>query len=81
MGQHWLNSHDRSIYHDINDAYNRPSYDKVVANSACKKLCLSEGGIDYKIISKNTFSFTAGWRTAKGLRVETNQNSYIIIDK
>lgn len=77
-GMALMDAYNRSNIYDIYDAYERPSVEKVRADSDCRKLCNREGGFGYMIISYNTFAFSVAWRTPEGLRVETAQNSYIV---
>ena len=46
---------------------------------ACKDLCASENGENFRIISHNTFNYSVAWDTEKGVRIETAQNSYLIL--
>lgn len=53
----WRRSEARSIW----QAYGRPSYKKEKAWSYCQDLCRRNNGHDLKVISCNSFKFTAGF--------------------
>lgn len=55
------NNWKRSAYENIWQAYEKPSYNKEKAWSYCKELCRRYAGFGLKVISKNTFVFTAGF--------------------
>lgn len=56
-----IDSYNRSGYHDIYEAYDRPSSNKVSAWKYCQNKCSSYNGRGLKIISRNTYTFTAGF--------------------
>lgn len=51
----------RSEKYSLFDAYDRPSTHKEAAWDYCKDLCAQYDGYGLKVISKNTFIFTAGF--------------------
>lgn len=53
----YLNSSWKNIW----QAYENPSYNKEKAWSYCEQLCRDCNGYNLKVISKNTFQFTAGF--------------------
>ena len=53
----WRNSDMYSLYH----AYNDFSANKARAWRYCEELCKKHNGYGLKVISKNTFMFTAGF--------------------
>ena len=53
--------HKISNMYDIDDAYSNCSHAKRNAWEYCKKLCADYDGWDLRIISKNTFAFSAGF--------------------
>lgn len=63
---------------ELIDIYDSWSYDKEQAFMYCEDLFEKENGSHFRIISHNTFSFTVGWETVDGIRVETANNSYLI---
>lgn len=77
-GQSFLNSYKNSTDRILSDVYKTNSCAKNRAFDYCKDLCNKEDGSNFKIISRNTFAFTAAWSTNNGLRVETAANSYLI---
>lgn len=78
-GEYYIYLYWRSAMHTLFDAYKKPSDRKIRADSFCRDLCSKEQGYCYRIISANTFSFTAAWLTPTGdLRIKTPSNSYII---
>ena len=54
-------SYRNSYMYDLWDAYDRFSHAKRNAWEYCKNLCEEKNGHGLKIISKNTFQFTAGF--------------------
>lgn len=52
----------KSAYNTIYDAYKKPSRDKWRAWNHCRNLCNAFGGFNLKVISKNTYMFTAGFQ-------------------
>lgn len=53
----------RSEYRNIWQAYERPSYNKEKAWHRCEEIAHSMGGYNLKVVSKNTFVFTAGFES------------------
>lgn len=51
----------RSEKYSLSDAYDRPSTRKEAAWEYCRNLCAQYEGWGLKVISKNTFIFTAGF--------------------
>lgn len=56
-----INSWNRSSYHSIYEAYDRPSSNKISAWQYCIDLCNKNNGRGLKVISRNTYTFTAGF--------------------
>lgn len=78
-GEYYVYLYERSAMHTLFDAYKEPSDRKIQADRYCRNLCDEEQGYAYKIISANSFSFTAAWLTPAGdLRIKTPSNSYVI---
>ena len=78
-GERYVRLYERSTMYSLSDAYKKPSDRKMQADRYCQGLCRKEQGYAYKIISANTFSFTAAWLTPTGdLRIKTPSNSYIV---
>ena len=78
VGSSYLYKYEHAEATSVEQFYNRPSSAKVYAEKECLKKMFTENGEGYKILSGNTFAFTAAWRTAEGLRVETYTNSFLI---
>lgn len=77
-GQYYMYMYERTKAQSVEEYYKKPSSSKIQADSECRRQCQAENGERYRILSGNCFSFTAAWRTSKGLRVETASNSFII---
>jgi len=56
-----ITTYNYSTNYSIYDAYERPSRKKVNAWDYCKKLCEKYKGSNLKVVSFNTFIFTAGF--------------------
>ena len=78
-GKYYLNCYENAKYYDIWDAYKKPSREKISAWRDCYAKSEQESGEGLAIISKTFTRFTAAWRTENGLRVETAENSYLIV--
>ena len=52
-----------SSWTDIFQAYGRPSFKKISAWQYCKELCRQKGGVNLKVITRNTDVFTAGFES------------------
>ena len=76
--QAFINAYNRSSIFDLREAYANPSTDKTRADYNCRMMMQSEGGHSYKIISYNTFQFSAAWISGNSLRIETACNSFVI---
>ena len=76
-GQNYIEMFNKSRYYSVEQFYNKPSSAKVSAEmhirtkSECKA---------YRVLSGNSFSFTAGWLDKEDiLHIETSCQSYVII--
>ena len=58
-----INAFNRSDWRNIWQAYNRPSYNKEKAWARCEEICKDHNGYNLKVISRNTFVFTAGFES------------------
>lgn len=67
-------SNNQSVF----DAYKAPSRAKIEAEAICSDQMIKEGGNGYRVISFNTFQFSAAWMSSKGLRVETPTRSILV---
>lgn len=76
--ERYINAYNRSDIYSLNQAYGKPSTEKTRADYSCRMMMQQEGGHGYKIISYNTFQFSAAWISGNSLRIETACNSFII---
>ena len=76
--QAYIDAYNRSSIFDIREAYVKPSTEKTSADYTCRMMMQEEGGHGYKIISYNTFQFSAAWIAGNALRIETAWNSFVI---
>ena len=76
--QAFINAYNRSSIFTLREAYANPSTAKTNADYSCRMMMQSEGGHGYKIISYNTFQFSAAWISGNSLRIETACNSFAI---
>lgn len=77
-GSLYLYKYERAEETSVKQFYKQPSSRKVSAEEECLQKMRQENGEGYKILGGDTFSFTAAWMTAEGLRVETAASSYLI---
>ena len=78
QAERYIDAYNRSSMNDLRDAYANPSTEKTRADYSCRMTMQEEGGHGYKIISYNTFQFSAAWICGNSLRIETACNSFII---
>lgn len=78
-GQELLQRANVYVGTTLREAYGRFSTAKERAYDHCRMLCAMEQGQNFHICGKNTSCFTVAWETAKGWRLETKDNSYLII--
>ena len=78
--ERYINAYNRSSIFTLREAYANPSTEKTRADYSCRMMMQEEGGHGYKIISYNTFQFSAAWIAGNALRIETAYNSFIIPD-
>ena len=76
--QAYISAYNRSDIYSLNQAYGKPSTEKTRADYNCRMMMQEEGGHGYKIISYNTFQFSAAWIAGNALRIETACNSFVI---
>ena len=63
----------------LNQIYDKWSDAKERAWNWCYEKYLEEKGTDFSIVSHNTFGFSVSWFTEEGMRLETPQNSYLVV--
>ena len=78
-GASFVAAYNRSTARRLSDVYGSYSDDKARAEKNCLAWCIEEDGTGFKIISWCCNFFTAAWKTADGLRVETWANSYLVV--
>lgn len=78
VGSYYLRRYERAKATSVEQFYKQPSSAKIEAEKACLCRMIQEHGEYYKILGGNLCMFTAAWRTAEGLRVETRKNSYLV---
>ena len=93
-GQNLLASADNNLGYDLWEVYGRFSRAKVNALEWCKEKCHNTNGYGFRIISKNSFSFSVAWEVddfeyvnpktgevtiEPATFIETSQNSYIVL--
>ena len=61
---------------EVYDAYSRAKQNSFYA---CREKYFVENGTDFHICSHNTFSYSVAWEVQNGMRMETAQNSYLIL--
>lgn len=62
----------------LRDVYKRFSNKKQKDYDNCCLMCDKENGSQFCIISAGRYTFSVGWLTDDGLRVETAKGSYLI---
>ncbi len=77
-GKHFIMSFANSSATELRDVYGRWSDEKQNAYDDCRRMCDKENGSQFCIISAGRFTFSVGWLTNDGLRVETAKGSYLI---
>lgn len=63
---------------ELYEIYGSYSTAKAQALENCKALCYKENGLNFRIISHNSMTFSVAWETEAGTRIETAYNSYLI---
>lgn len=70
-------SNHEGVY--LRQVYDNWSVAKQIAWDECYSKCQEEHGEAFSICSHNSFSFTVSWVVENGLRIETANNSYLVI--
>ena len=78
QAERYISAYNHSNIYSLNQAYGKPSTEKTRADYNCRMMMQEEGGHGYKIISYNTFQFSAAWIAGNALRIETACNSFVI---
>lgn len=61
------------------DVYGNFSRAKQNAWEWCFDRFTEENGSNFHIVSHNTFGFTVAWNVENGVRIETRDNSYLVL--
>ena len=79
LGKYFLQRYEQAPEKsDLSFIYKKPSARKLEAFQQCKNMCDMGNGKNLKVLSGNTFTFSVAWQTAKGLRIETAYQSYLV---
>ena len=79
-GQHFLSAYQTATSRSVKEYYKNASSAKISAeNGILRSICAAFRNT-YKVISGNTFSFTAAYQTEEGLVVETPGNCYLVVE-
>lgn len=64
----------------LHQVYDSWSNAKQIAWDKCyDEYCNTDGAEQFGICSHNTFGFTVSWFTPHGMRLETKDNSYLVV--
>lgn len=78
IGNYFLRLYEKAEATSVEQFYKQPSSAKLYTEKVLLWKMEREQGKYYKVISGNTFCFTAAWIVADGLRVRTRDTSYLI---
>ena len=78
IGEYYLRLYEKAEATSVKQFYKRPSSAKLYIEQVLLLKMEREQGKYYKVISGNSFSFTAAWIVADGLCVETHSKTYLI---
>ena len=79
-GQHFMAAYQTATSRSVKEYYKTASYAKISAENSILRSIAEAFRNTYRVLSGNSFFFTAAYQTADGLVVETCGNSYIITD-
>lgn len=71
-------NHQNSVKFELKDCYKNPSYNKLLTYEELRGYCRNLNGFDLRIISHNSFTYTAGFF---GYYNETLNFFYVTADK
>ena len=80
QGQRFLSAYASATSHSVKEYYKTASYAKVSAENSILRSIGEAFKNTYRVLSGNSFFFTAAYQTAEGLVVETPGNSYLIVE-
>ena len=78
IGKHYLRLYEKAEATSVEQFYKQPSSAKLYTEKVLLCKMRQEHGECYKVISGNTFCFTAAWVVADGLRIRTRDTTYLI---
>lgn len=78
VGNLYLRLYEEAKATSVEQFYKKPSSAKISIEEFLQQKMRLEHGENYKVIRGNSYSFTAAWIVADGLRVETHLCSYLI---
>lgn len=78
QAQRMIEAYNNAKHTSIYECYCNPSQKKRTAQALCFRMYNEENGERFRIIGAGTYTFSAGWKTANGIRYETAYNSYLI---
>ena len=78
-GQNMLQSAKNFQGYTLNEIYDSYSSAKYNAFVYCLNKAANENGKNFHIYSHNSFGFSVAWNVENGVRIETPQNSYLIL--
>ena len=79
-GQHFLSAYQSATSNSVKEYYKTASYAKVSAENSILRSIGEAFKHTYRVLSGNSFFFTAAYQSADGLVVETPANTYIVTD-
>ena len=78
----WVERYNNATKMYLHQCYKKVSLAKEIADCFVRECCENDGGYELRIISYNTFSFTAGYKFRENgtdfLKVFTNKHIYKI---
>jgi hypothetical protein len=78
IGNYYLRLYEKAEATSVEQFYKQPSSTKLYIEQVMLWKMEREQGKYYKVISGNSFCFTAAWIAADGLHVETPHKTYLI---
>lgn len=79
-GRHFLSAYQSATSRSVKEYYKNASYAKISAENSILRSIGEAFKHTYRVLSGNSFFFTAAYQTDEGLVVETPANTYIITD-
>lgn len=78
----WIERYNKATKTWLHECYKKPSTAKQIADAYVRECYENDGGYDFKIISFNTFSFTAGYKMIEDdieyLKIHTYKRTFKI---